>query len=154
VWAMHTSADLVSLEPREVRFRRGADDLVVRILEPNVARFALRDLPPPRRFLPTDPALLHAGPQADGGRVVAELPRRDDEEGARGQGPLIRRLQIDWPRKARRLVVLLRPDVGAEDDVALATRPLAQWGSGGPCRPLPVRASGGLADIPELALCA
>jgi hypothetical protein len=58
---------------------------------------------------------------------VSELPRRDDDEnGTRAAGALIRRLEISWPKGARRLSVLLLPDCD-DDDQTLPITPLADW---------------------------
>jgi hypothetical protein len=60
---------------------------------------------------------------------VSELPRRDDEAGSRAVGALIRRLEISWPKGARRLAVLLLADCDADDQV-LPVNPLEHWLAG------------------------
>src|SRR5262249_16423763 len=73
----------------------------------------------------TDTRRLHGRATHDGG-LVSELPRRDDENGERAAGALIRRLEIQWPKGSRRLTVLLLPDCDVEDQV-LPVTPLDHW---------------------------
>jgi len=126
VWAIHTSADLDSIAGGVARFRLGADRFVARILEPSTARFELTLPPAPCSFPVADNRRLHGRPLADDGALVSELPRRDDQDGRRAAGALIRRLEVSWPKGARRLSVLLLPDCDAEDR-ALPVSPLDQW---------------------------
>jgi Heparinase II/III-like protein len=130
VWAMHTSAEPVSVAADCATFRCGDDRLVVRILEPAEARFQLTRPPPPRRFPVEDVRQLHGrGPSLPIAKIP-ELPRRDDDGERRSAGRSIRRLQVALPTGARRLIVLLLPDC---DDLAAAQRatlpiaPLDSW---------------------------
>jgi hypothetical protein len=126
VWAIHTSADLDSVAGSVARLRCGDDRFVARILEPDTARFELTLPPAPCSFRVADTKQLHGRPPAGDGALVSELPRRDDEDGKRAAGALIRRLEVPWPRGARRLTVLLLPDCDAEDH-ALPVTPLDHW---------------------------
>jgi hypothetical protein len=127
VWAIHTSAEPVSVAGSVARFRFGDDRFVVRILEPKAARLELASPPEPRSFPIADVKLLHGGSVLPGGdSQVCELPRRDDENGMRAGGALIRRLQITWPTGARRLTVLLLPDCD-DDELMLPVTPLDDW---------------------------
>jgi Heparinase II/III-like protein len=125
MWAVHTSADADSIVGSVARFRSGDDRFVARILEPSTARFELTFPPPPRAFPITDSQKMHGRPLPGEGGWISELPRRDDDE-RRAAGPLIKRLEIAWPRGARRLSVLLLPD---SDDVEQTwpVAPLDQW---------------------------
>src|SRR5207245_1588368 len=76
-----------------------------------------------------DTRQLHGRPLAGSGGRVSELPRRDDEGETRAAGPLIRRLEIAWPKGARRLSVLLLPDCN-DGDQALPIAPLEHWLAG------------------------
>ena len=80
---------------------------------------------------------------------MSELPRRDDEDGKRAAGALIRRLEVPWPRGARRLTVLLLPDCDTEDQ-ALPVTPLDHWLARRPVRvtryPQPFYRTEGLCD--------
>jgi hypothetical protein len=125
LWAIHTSAEPVTMAGSLARFRLGDDRLVARILEPAGARFELVLPPPPRSFALGAAHQLHGCPPGDGS-VVSELPRRADEAGKRAAGALIRRLQIIWPAGARRLTVLLLPDCDG-DELALPVTPLDHW---------------------------
>src|SRR5207302_7001719 len=127
VWAVHTSATPDLIVGPVARFRLGGDRFVARILEPDTARFELTLPPPSCSFRITDPRWLHGRPFAGCGELVSELPRRDDDEhGGRAAGDLIRRLEISWPKGARRLSVLLLPDCD-DDDQTLPVIPLALW---------------------------
>ena len=117
VWAIHTSANPDWVAGTVARFRLGDDRFVARILEPNTAHFELT-LPPARCSFPiADPRRLHGRSSIDPGTLVSELPRRDDQDGERATGALIRRLEVLWPRGARRLTVLLLPDCDTEEPV-------------------------------------
>lgn len=126
VWAIHTSAEPDSVAGSVARFRHGDDRFVARILEPGTARFELTLPPAPSSFPVADVRRLHGRPLAGDGALVSELPRRDDEDGKRATGALIRRLEISWPRGVRRLTVLLLPDCD-DDDQALPVTPLDHW---------------------------
>jgi len=126
VWAIHTSADPDSVAGGVARFRLGDDRFVARILEPDAAHFELTLPPAPCSFPIADSRRLHGRPFAGEGALVSELPRRDDQDGKRAAGALIRRLEVPWPRGARRLTVLLLPDCDAEDQ-ALPVTPLDHW---------------------------
>ena len=126
VWAIHTSADPDSVVGSVARFALGDDRFVARILEPGTARFELALPPAPCSFPITDTKGLHGRQLADEGALVSELPRRDDQEGKRAAGALIRRLEVSWPRGARRLTVLLLPDCDAEEQ-AVPVVPLDHW---------------------------
>ncbi len=125
LWAIHTSAEPVSLTGSLARFRQGEDHLVVRILEPAGARLELVMPPPPRSFALAAAHQLHGCPPGD--RVsVSELPWRVDAAGQlQGSAPM-RRLQIAWPAGARRLTVLLLPDCEFEE-LILPVAPLDHW---------------------------
>jgi Heparinase II/III-like protein len=126
-WAVHTTAEPVSIAGSVARFRFGDDRFVVRILEPGTARFELGFPPEARSFPIADVRQLHdRSTHAGGGARVSELPRRDDENGTHAAGALIRRLQIGWPTGARRLTVLLLPDCG-DHELALPVTPLDDW---------------------------
>jgi hypothetical protein len=128
VWTMHTSAEPVSVAATAARFRRGADRLLVRILEPAGARFELTSPPAPRRFSLGDVRQLHGRPQTVNlGTQIRELPRRDDDGERRGVGAPIRRLQIAVPTGARRLTVMLLPDCDDAEDMLLPVAPLDHW---------------------------
>jgi hypothetical protein len=126
VWVIHTSADPDSVVGSVARFRLGDDRFVARILEPGTARFELALPPAPCSFPITDPKGLHGRPLAGQGALVSELPRRDDQDGKRAAGALIRRLEVPWPRGARRLTVLLLPDYDAENQ-EVSVAPLDHW---------------------------
>jgi hypothetical protein len=126
IWAIHTSADPDSVVGSVARFRLGDDRFVARILEPGTARFELTFPPAPCSFPVTDTRRLHGRRLTADGGLVSELPRRDDEDGERAAGALIRRLEIQWPKGARRLTVLLLPDCDVEDQVLQVT-PLDHW---------------------------
>jgi hypothetical protein len=127
IWAMHTTAEPVSVVGSVARFRLGEDRFVVRILEPRSAYFEICFPPEPRAFLIADARQLHGRSSADAEPVwVSELPRRIDSEGERAAGALIRRLQIAWPKGARRLAVALFPDCD-DDDLPLPVAPLSDW---------------------------
>jgi hypothetical protein len=136
VWAIHTSAEPDSVAGPVARFRYGDDRFVARILEPGTARFELTLPPAPRSFPIADVRRLHGRPLAGDGALISELPRRDDEDGKRAAGALIRRLEIRWPRNTRRLTVLLLPDCD-NDDQALPVIPLDHWLPGAPVRRAP-----------------
>jgi hypothetical protein len=124
-WAIHTSAEVVSLAGTFARFRLGGDRLVARILEPAGARFDLVLPPPPRSFARGPADQLH-GPPSGAGAPVSELARHEDRAGQRAAGAPIRRLEIAWPAGTRRLTVLLLPDCDG-DELALPVAPLDHW---------------------------
>ena len=124
VWAIHTSADPDSIVGSVARFRLGDDRFIARILEPGPARFELTFPPAPCSFPVADTRRLHG--RRPNGSLVSELPRRDDENGERAAGAPIRRLEIQWPKGAHRLTVLLLPDCDVEDQV-LPVTPLDHW---------------------------
>ena len=126
VWAIHTSADPDSVVGSVARFRLGDDRFVARVLEPGTARFELALPPAPCSFPITDTKGLHGRPLSGHGALVSELPRRDDRDGKRAAGALIRRLEVPWPRGARRLTVLLLPDYNGENH-AVPVAPLDHW---------------------------
>ena len=126
VWALHTSADPDWVAGAVARFRLGDDRFVARILEPNTASFELTLPPAPCSFPIADARRLHGRPLTDEGAVVSELPRRDDQDGKRAAGAMIRRLEIRWPRGTRCLSVLLLPDCDTEDPVLPVTS-LDHW---------------------------
>jgi Heparinase II/III-like protein len=127
VWAVHTSAEPVSVAGSVARFRLGDDRFVARILEPEAARFEITFPPEPRSFPIADVRQLHGRSVVAGEPLrVCELPRRADDQGERAAGALIRRLQIVWPKGTRRLSVALLPDCG-DDDLALPIAPLNEW---------------------------
>ncbi|HEV2301745.1 MAG TPA: heparinase II/III family protein [Stellaceae bacterium] len=127
VWRMHTSAEPVSIGRSVARFRLGEDRLTARILEPRGARFRLSSPPPARSFAVADVEGLHGRRPARDHRIeIAELPRRDDSRGRRAGGRLVRRLDIIWPRGARRLTVSLSPDSNG-DGPLLPVAPLDDW---------------------------
>jgi hypothetical protein len=127
VWSVHTSAEPVSMARSVARFRMGDDRFVVRILEPEGARFELGFPPEPRSFSVADVRQLHGLSLPAGDAIrISELPRRADDKGKRAAGPLIRRLQIVWPRGTRRLSVLFLPDYDGDDSAPLVT-PLNEW---------------------------
>jgi len=149
VWAIHTSANPDSIVGSVARFRLGDDRFVARILEPSTARFELALPPAPCSFPITDIKGLHGRPLAGQGALVSELPRRDDQDGKRAAGALIRRLEVPWPRGARRLTVLLLPDYDAENQ-AVPVAPLDDWLAprpvGSPRYPEPFYRTEGLRD--------
>ncbi len=124
-WAIHTSAEPVSLAGNFARFRLGCDTLVARILEPADARFELALPPPPGSFARGPAHQLH-GPPSGAGTLVSELARREEGAGQRAAGAPIRRLEVTWPAGTRRLTVLLSPDCDSED-LALPVAPLDHW---------------------------
>jgi hypothetical protein len=127
VWAVHTGAEPVSVAGSVARFRLGDDRFVVRIIEPESARFELGFPPEPRSFPIADVRQLHGQPAlADNAAEVSELPRRTDDEDKRAAGALIRRLEIIWPKGTRRLSVILLPDCD-DDEFALPVTPLREW---------------------------
>jgi hypothetical protein len=127
VWAVHTSAEPVSVAGSVARFRAGGDRFVLRILEPAEACFEIGFPPEPQVFPIADVRQLHGrAALARESIEVAELPRRVDKDGRRGAGALIRRLQILWPEGTRRLSVALLPDCD-DNDLALPVTPLDQW---------------------------
>ena len=154
VWAIHTSADPDSVAGTVARFRLGDDRFVARILEPNGARFELTLPPAPCSFQIADGRRLHGRPVAGESILVSELPRRDDHDGKRAAGALIRRLEVPWPKGARRLSVLLLPDCDVEDPVLPVTS-LDHWLARRPVPrgryPQPLYRTEGLCD-PERSL--
>jgi hypothetical protein len=127
VWAVHTSADPISVAGCVARFRSGDDRFVLRILEPAAACFEIGFPPEPQTFPIADVRQLHGHPLIDSNTArVAELPRRVDDEDRRAAGALIRRLQIVWPKGTRRLSVALLPDC-ADDDLVLPVTSLDEW---------------------------
>jgi Heparinase II/III-like protein len=129
VWAIHTGADPDWVVGPVARFRMSDDRFVARILEPSTARFELTLPPAPRSFRIDDARQLHGHRPAGDGALVSELPRRDDADGERAGGALIRRLEVSWPKGARRLSVLLLPDC-SDDDRTLPVTPLEDWLAG------------------------
>jgi len=126
-WAVHTTAEPISVSGSVARFRSGDDRFVVRILEPAAACLEIGFPPEPGSFLIPDVRQLHGGALLHGnGAQVAELPRRVDAEGKRAGGSLIRRLEIAWPKGTRRLSVALLPDCD-DDELALPVTPLDEW---------------------------
>jgi Heparinase II/III-like protein len=129
-WAVHTSAEPVSVAGSVARFRSDDDRFVVRILEPENARFDLVFPPEPSHFPIVDVRKLHGRSIVTGGGIqVSELPRRADSEGERAAGALIRRLQIAWPKGVHRLTVLLLPDCD-DEEFALPMTALNEWLTG------------------------
>lgn len=128
-WRMHTSAEPVSVSARRLRLRQGRDELVISVLTPRRARLTVTEPPPPQEFMMTGDA-MHGSPDHYPGGRVAELPRRDDAAGTRAAGAPLRRIDIEWPGRARRLTVLLEPrsSVGS----IRRTLPLNRWSAGGP----------------------
>jgi hypothetical protein len=129
VWAIHTIAQPVSVAGSVARFRLGNDRFVARILEPGTACFELGFPPEPRSFPIADVRQLHSCRNLSAENTgISELPRRADDGDRRASGPLIRRLQIVWPKATRRLSVLLLPDCGDNDnELALPVTPLEEW---------------------------
>jgi hypothetical protein len=127
VWTVHTSAEPISVSGSVARFRLGDDRFVVRILQPAAARLDISFPPEPRSYPIADVRQLHgrSALQADCA-WVSELPRRTDHETSRSGGAPIRRLQIVWPKHARRLSVALLPDCD-DDDLPLPVTPLSEW---------------------------
>jgi Heparinase II/III-like protein len=128
VWAVHTTAEPVSIVGSVARFRLGDDQFVVRILEPSAACFEIGFPPEPLSFPVRDVRQLHgrcASSIGEGARV-SELPRRADDNGKRAAGALIRRLEILWPKGTRQLCVALLPDCD-DDDPPLPVTPLSDW---------------------------
>jgi hypothetical protein len=115
VWVVHTGADPDTVVGSVARFRLGDDRFVARILEPSNASFELTFPPPPRSFPITDGQKMHGTPFISPDARVSEMPRRDDQDGEPAAGPLIRRLEISWPRGAYRLAVSLFPDCDDEE---------------------------------------
>jgi hypothetical protein len=156
VWAIHTSADPDTVIGPVARFRLGDDRFVARIIEPATARFDLTFPPPPSSFPVADIRKLHGRPLASDGALVSELPRRDDEDDKRAAGALVRRLEVAWPRGARRLTVALLPDCDVEDEV-LPVAPLDHWLARRPIRlsrfPQPLYLTKGLYDPEQSPLC-
>ena len=137
VWSVHTSAEPVEVARLVVRFRMGDDRFVVRILEPEGARFELGFPPEPRSFPVADVRQLHGLSVLAGEAIrISELPRRADDKGKRAVGALIRRLQIVWPTGTRRLSVLFLPDYDSDDSAPLVT-PLNEWLARRPVRLAP-----------------
>src|SRR5215472_15178548 len=103
VWAVHTCAEPVSVSGAVARFRLGEDRFTARILAPETARFEIGYPPEPHSYPIADVRQLHgrSSVQADGA-CISELPRRVDHDGQRAGGAIIRRLQIVWPKGARR----------------------------------------------------
>lgn len=138
VWRVHTGAEPVALSRRHAIFQHGDDRLVVRILEPAEARFALSRPPPSKSYPLDDVRRLHGrGSSLRRGAAVRELPRRDDDGERGGAGAPIRRLEIAVPAGARRLAVLLLPDcidVAAAKRATLPISPLDSWLAGRPLR--------------------
>jgi hypothetical protein len=127
VWAVHTSAEPISVAGSVARFRSGDDRFVLRILEPEAACFEIGFPPEPKVFPIADVRQLHGRPSLDSNAAqVAELPRRDDDDDRRAVGALIRRLQIAWPKGTQRLSVALLPDCD-DDDLVLPVTSLDDW---------------------------
>ena len=127
VWAVHTSAEPISVAGSVARFRSGDDRFVLRILEPAAACFEIGFPPEPQVFPIADIRQLHGRPRLDSNAAqVTELPRRVDDDGRRAEGALIRRLQIAWPEGTRRLSVALLPDCD-DDDLVLPVTSLDDW---------------------------
>jgi hypothetical protein len=137
VWAVHTSAEPISVAGSVARFHSGDDRFVLRILEPAAACFEIGFPPAPQVFPIPDIRQLHGRPPLNGiGGQVAELPRRVDDEDRRAAGALIRRLQIVWPKGTRRLSVALLPDCD-DDDLVLPVNSLDEWLARRPVRLAP-----------------
>ena len=149
VWAIHTSAAPNSVVGSVARFGLGEDRFVARILEPSTARFELGFPPAPCSFPVMDARKMHGRAVIGGEARVSELPRRDDEDGTRATGALIRRLEITWPKGARRLTVSLLPDCG-DDEQAWPVTSLDHWLAPHPDRfaryPQPLYRTEGLHD--------
>jgi len=127
IWSAHTTAEPIAMTGAEARFQLGGDRFVVRILEPETARFEIGFPPAPRSFPIADIRQLHSHTARAGDVTrVSELPRRLDDDGKRAAGPLIRRLQILLPSGARRLSVLFLPDYDC-GELALPVTPLDEW---------------------------
>jgi hypothetical protein len=126
VWVVHTSADPDSVAGSVARFRLGDDHFVARILEPSSARFELAFPPPPRSFPITDARKMHGAPFISRDALVSEVPRLDNQDERRAAGALIKRLEISWPRGARRLTVSLLPDCD-DDEQPWPVTPLDHW---------------------------
>jgi len=125
LWAIHTSAEPVSLTGSIARFRLGEDRFVVRLLEPVGARLELVTPPSPRSFPLAAAHQLHGCPPGDRA-TVSELPWRVDAAAQPPAGAPVRRLQIAWPAGTRRLTVLLLPDCDRDEPV-LPVTPLDHW---------------------------
>jgi hypothetical protein len=127
VWAVHTSAEPISVAGSIARFRLGSDRFVLRILEPAAACFEIGFPPEPQVFTIADVRQLHGRPLPDNNAAqVTELPRRVDDEDKRAAGALIRRLHIAWPKGTRRLSVALLPDCD-DDGLVLPVTSLEDW---------------------------
>ena len=125
---MHCSAEPVAVSGPTAHLRRGADSFVARILEPADACFELARPPAPASFPIAGVRQLHGRSAATPKTVrVAEFPRRDDTGKEHASGAPIRRLQIAWPKGARRLAVLLLPDWCGREDRAPPVLPLDHW---------------------------
>src|SRR5262249_21620290 len=109
----------------------------------------------PSSFPIADTKRLHGRPRTGDDARVSELPRRDDEDGKRAAGALIKRLEVRWPRGAPRLTVLFLPDCDVDDQVLLVA-PLNHWLARHPIhrsrRPQPVYRTKGLCDPEQSAL--
>jgi hypothetical protein len=129
LWTMHFSADQAAVSGSTALFCSAGDRFATRILEPAEARFELTSPPPPGSFAVADVRRLHGPSRATTHPVrVAELPRRDDDvAGERAAGTPIRRLQIAWPKGARRMAVLLLPDCSGRKYRPPPVHPLDYW---------------------------
>jgi hypothetical protein len=127
VWSVHTTGEPISVNGSDARFRLGKDHFVVRIIEPETARFELCFPPEPGSFPIADVRQLHGHKVFTRGVTrISELPRRVDRNGKRAAGNLIRRLQIVWPSGKRRLSVLFLPDYDG-DELTLPVTSLDEW---------------------------
>ncbi len=127
LWAIHTTAEPISVVGAIARFHIGEDRFTAQILEPSDAQFGLGVPPPPQSFPIADVHQLHGRSLVtDPAERISELPRCEDAEGRRAAGAPVRRLEIVWPAGARRLTVLLQPDCGDGDDAPVP--PVASLG--------------------------
>lgn len=128
LWTMHFSAEPMAVSGATAHLRSGEDRFVARILEPADACFELARPPAPNAFPIADVRQLHGRSAATPKTLrVAELPRRDHTLKERASGAPIRRLQIAWPKGARRLAVLLLPDWCGREGRAPPVLPLDHW---------------------------
>jgi hypothetical protein len=129
-WRMHTSAEPVSISATSVRLQLGEEQFQISIHTPRHARLTLNEPPPPGHFPIADPDKLHGPSKRTVNGLVAELPRRDDAGATRAGGAPLRCIDIEWPRRARRLTVLMRPQGSADAISRIA--PLKAWAISGP----------------------
>jgi hypothetical protein len=114
---MHTSAEPLALSGQAILLRLDGEELLVKIQTPAAARLAITFPPAPRSFEVVNQAMLHGEALR---RFVSERPRVDAD------GRTIRRLEIRWPRRTRRLTVVLSP-TGCEATADIRVTPLADW---------------------------